>query len=219
MNQTANDEVRGVLEKILYEYSLGAKSDLHLELNVDEMLKNSSLTKTQFLKVIDNLLERKIVRRHDLWKSNRDTMTIRYRHPLQTDFNMCVLELTVDFSIKAKAYLKELGGNLNAVKNLALYLDQSGNLWHTDKDSFCYKMKKSDDRYKLCRYLFEHNDGSFIPTKDIAEDLVKKDSNIMSEIGKLRTKISNELQLDDVIENEIGSGYRLNPFYKTMIVK
>lgn len=219
MNQTANDKVRGVLEKILYEYSLGAKSDLHLELNVDEILIDSSLTKTQFLKVIDNLLERKIVRRHDLWKSKNDTMTIRYRNPLQTDFNMCVLELSADFSIKAKAYLKELGGDLKTVTNLALYLDQSGNLWHSDKTSFCYKMRKSDDRYKLCRYFFEHNDGLFIPTKDIAKDLGKMDDNIMSEIGKLRTKISNELQLDDVIENEIGSGYRLNPLYKSMIVK
>ncbi len=219
MSNRANEKIRIVLDKILYEYSLGAESDLHLELRVEDILESTGLSKSQFLKVIDNLRESKLIRRHDLWKSSEDTMTIRHQHPLLTDFNMCVLELSADFRHKAEIYLKELNRTNSTQNVLAIHLDQSGNLWHSDKDSFCYGMNKNKARYKLCRYLFEYNDGSYIPTENIAESLGKNKKNIMSEIGKLRTNFLTKLQLDDAIQSDTGSGYRLNPAYKTFLDK
>lgn len=94
---------------------------------------------------------------------------------------------------------------------VVLYLDQDGNFWMTPKDRLCYTLKRN--RLKILTYLVDNR--GYQQTREIAEYLGSNNlQNVRSEIGKIRKNIKAFLQLDNVIESNIG--YRINPQYKVM---
>ncbi len=94
-----------------------------------------------------------------------------------------------------------------------LHLEKNGYFWYFNRDEKCYKMGVKGKRYKLLKYLAEQND--YCVTSTIKDEIGFSSDKITSnEIKAVRQKIESILGFDDVIINEPGIGYRINPKYK-----
>jgi hypothetical protein len=92
-----------------------------------------------------------------------------------------------------------------------LYLDEEGKLYWINEagKKFTYPMKTNKLRYKIVHYLA--NKKQFIPTQEIADDLVVNKKKIRETIGKIRMEIKKHCHINGnkVIEGKVGKGYRV----------
>ena len=99
-------------------------------------------------------------------------------------------------------------------KEIAIYLNQSGDLYKEPKSKFCYPMGETADRHKIVRHLISNK--GYQQTSQIA--LIfdsKNEDSIISEIGKINSISKGKLGIkDNIILGKKGSGYRANPDYK-----
>ncbi len=99
-------------------------------------------------------------------------------------------------------------------KEIAIYLNQSGDLYKEPKSKFCYPMGETADRHKIVRHLISNK--GYQQTSQIA--LIfdnKSEDSIISEIGKINSTSKGKLGIkDNIILGKKGSGYRANPDYK-----
>lgn len=134
----------------------------------------------------------------------------------------CVIRVTGDFIKSTEAYLASSRSSATEIETsagLILYLDQNGNLWHGNKSENCYSMKKSSGRFFIFKYLVDnqgYQDTEIITSKLNAKfPKQKKSQNVRTEIGKMRTLISNKLDIDDLIlTGNNDNGYGLSSKYK-----
>jgi hypothetical protein len=212
-SENADQKIRSILSKILEEYDLGLRTPSILSLRMDDFLKDIDVDRFLFLKVLAGLKSKKLITTFLLRKGSK----VRSEHDDKQDFDTCGIGLGVDFRNKAEQYLNELSKEAGNNSTLILYLDEKGNFWHGDKEKVCYPIEATSARFKLLKYLIENKSNQ--ETTIIATYLGKKAQNIRTEIGKINKNIFNYLGLDDVIINDRGLGYEINPKYKIKIIK
>ncbi len=101
-----------------------------------------------------------------------------------------------------------------------VYLNNAGDLWREPKEGHCYQIGESSNRHKIIRLLLE--DADYRPTSDIATKLDNVSNVEVSEmIGKINHNVLARLKLSQgrFIEGKKGSGYRINPKYKIVLVR
>ncbi len=96
-------------------------------------------------------------------------------------------------------------------------LETNGELWYVNKQN-TYQMNAKNRRYKLLRYLREHDDccATSLITKDLGYTSVKRAGD---DVSKLNAKIEGKIGLKDIIENIPGEGYRINRNYNLVLIK
>ncbi|MEI6480303.1 MAG: hypothetical protein WCO12_02160 [bacterium] len=213
----SNQKIKIILVKLLGEHRLGTKSDTEITLTVDAFLLNTGVNTVQLKKIIGHLIEKGIVASlftkvpgvvglHDYFSEN---------------FNIWNVKVPKTFRLRAEDYIEYLDGQSGYKPDAGsiLYLDGVGNFWHGEKEgNFCYSMDTTKRPFAIIKYL-ANNDG-YQRTKDLASFLgVEKAHDVMIDIGKIKSKINSDMKLSDVIENEPGLGYRINPKYKIIEAK
>ena len=98
--------------------------------------------------------------------------------------------------------------------DLILHLEKSGNLWHTDQASHCYKMTSQSKRHKIVSLLAQSED--FQKAEVIAKKVGATNIQILrNEIGKIKANIEKELGLTDLIVTSPNrEGYKINTRYQ-----
>ena len=194
----ANEKIKLILVKILEEYDLGDGID-DLRIDSENFLAETGIDQNQFTRILSNLEKNYVI---DHFSSNGSAYSIS---PLN------------HFKSRAEDYIKRLGEvTVKVTPGSILYL-KGGDLWHGDKEDFCYSMSATKDRLTMVKIMIE-NEG-YQTTKSIASALGKTEQNVRTEIAKIKAKIKHHLDLDDLIESSKGQGYRINPKYKITIVK
>lgn len=213
MSERANEKIKIVLQNILDEHLLGIEYPvLGIGYTVQKLTADRenhylddenepTVSESDLLPILEQFVEKEIIE----------------DFKLEDGEYYCWIDFHQNFRLRARKHLKTLSGDTNS-SNLFLYFDSAGNVWHGDKTLCCYQFP-SKDRLKLFRYMVENSNGGYISTSTIANHFNKKDQNIRSELGKIRTKIANELNVDEFIQNEQDVGYRINPKYKIIFTK
>ncbi len=213
MTKRANEKIKIILEKILSGYSLSGLLHRSIEYPVNNLLKGVDIT-TAELELILERLEREDV------LENVEDLDQEIELPEDQTYRIYFSD---DFVKTAETYLNSLnkiGNKFNEkTGEIMLYLEKDGRLWHGDKEKCFYKMDSSKARMKTLKYLIENNEGDFIPTRVMANDLKKEAQNLRSELGKINSKVKNLLQIDNLIENIKGDGYRIDSKYKIIILE
>ncbi len=195
----ANQKIKLILAKLLEEYDLG-DGIVDLRIESTHFLKETEIDNDQFTRILRNLEKNYVI---ESFVRNGEVYFIK---PLN------------HFRSRAEDYIERLGVSAKPTSGFMLYLDNTGNLWHGDKeDNLCYSMSATKERLTLVKSMTENT--GYQTTKSIASALGKKEQNVRTEINKIKKKIKQHLDLDDLIENEKGLGYRINPKYKITIVK
>lgn len=214
MENSANKRIRNILEKVLNEHFLGRKKERLLVLELDQVLKGVDINLSQLVQIMQNLQERKIVSKFALYNSNPINDPSNPLSMFETD--RLGLNLPPDFQSKAQDYLEELQADEpTSGMGLVLYLDRVGNLWHGDKNDFCYKMDQGSDRLFIFSHLVDNK--GYQSTSSISDALGGKDKqNVRTEITKMRGLITKRLGIigSDLIQSKKDSGYRINPKYQ-----
>ena len=103
------------------------------------------------------------------------------------------------------------------IKEIALYLNQNGELYREPKEKYCYPMGEKSNRHKIVRFLATNK--GYQLTGFISTELgVESEKSIRTEIGKIRNNIKKYLKIDgkDFLQGKKESGYRINPKYKVI---
>ncbi len=100
--------------------------------------------------------------------------------------------------------------------DLILHLEKSGNLWHTDQASHCYKMTSQSKRHKIVSLLAQSKD--FLKPDVIANKVGATSVQILrNEIGKIKANIHKELGITDfILTSTNGEGYKINTRYQVI---
>ena len=213
MSERANEKIKIVLENIFDTHSLGVEYPIMgIKFSVSELSHwheapfyasdFAPVTTSEISSILSQLIEKGVLTKCEYVESEESYW----------------IDFPEDFRVQAKKYLNTLSVK-NDTSKLIINFDTKGNLWHGDRDLACYTMESSKGRFKIFKYLIDNNDGNFILTSDIANHFGKKDQNIRSEIGKIRNLVEASIGVEDIIENDTGNGYRLNPNYKILPVK
>lgn len=207
MVNKAHQKVKTVLENIYEKHFLGIEDPvLGIQYSFSELLysDNEILDGSEdVLEILNHLRDKEIIKDYNDIK--KDT---------------CFIDFPPDFRSRARAYIRELSGDETQKENThqnmtALYLDNDGNLWHTDKDKFCYSMRAKSKRFQTLKYLIENN--GYQTSESMVSQLERDNAKTLrSEIGKIRNEITKCLGIDgnEVIQSKEHSGYRINPKYK-----
>lgn len=102
---------------------------------------------------------------------------------------------------------------------IRLYLNKVGDLWRESKERGCYSMDVNSDRHKIVRYLVENSD--YQQTARLSQELEGKSlQSIRKEIREINDNFSGRLGIKNakLIEGKKGSGYRISPKYKVVVV-
>ncbi|MFZ2252807.1 MAG: hypothetical protein WAW13_01380 [Minisyncoccia bacterium] len=194
----ANEKIKLILVKILEEYDLGDGID-DIRIDSENFLVETGIDQNQFTRILSNLEKNYVI---DSFSSNGTNYSIT---PLS------------HFRSRAEDYIQRLGvPSLKQTPGSILYL-KGGDLWHGDKEDFCYPMSATKDRLAMVKFMTENN--GYQTTKSIASALGKTEQNVRTEIAKIKAKIKHHLGIDDLIESSKGQGYRINPKYKITIIK
>lgn len=200
----ANKKIRLILTKILEEYDLGTGTgDLRLETR--HFLTETGLDDDQLRRILDNLQQNFIIESFIMHNN--------------TDDSVCFIKPLNHFKARAEDYIETLSVNetpSKAATGPILYLDKNGDLWHGDREQYCYPMGATRDRFALVKYLAENK--GLQSTDSISFILGGKDKqNTRTEIAKIRKHINHKLKIDDLIESKKDSGYKINPKYQIII--
>lgn len=201
----ANQKVKLILSKILEEYDLGAGIG-PIRLETEHFLLGTGIDNDQLKRMLERL--------------EKDFVLESFVMDGRGGDPVCFLKPLNHFKSRAEDYIERLSeGEVSSkpIANSILYLDKVGNLWHGDKEHFCYSMAATRNRLAIVKSMTENK--GYQTTKSIASALDKKDQNVRTEINKIRKKIKHHLGLDDLIESQPGLGYRINPKYIITIVK
>lgn len=221
---SAKQKIKVILEKLLDRHLLGSENDNRIQIRIDSFLSGTNVEKDEFLKIIDNLEEKQVIIKIDLYKEQDNQKTWYPSEKGDLDWNLCYVYVPtndrdpsfgiVNFRELAKSYIDELSNKDIPNNNLLgmLYFEKNGDFWHGDKNKFNYPIRTK--RLEIVKYLIENRDGeNYLPTKKIAYAVNKDEHQVMTEIDKIRGRIKTLLDLDDVIESKTGLGYRINPKY------
>jgi hypothetical protein len=213
----ASKKIKRILVKLLDEYSLGAKNSLKIIIRPDMFLADTDIDKHQFLRILTNLDERGVI-------SNLVTKIKGFIHdPYQSmdhEFDLCEITLPKTFVARAEDYIEILSGDDKYEKTepgSIIYFTESGDLWHGDKDQFCYSMRQTKERLAIVDYLIKNK--GYNKTKDLAGFFGKTQQGVRTTINKIQSQIKIHLDIEDLIENEPGPGYRINPKYQIKKIK
>lgn len=212
LSSSAEQKLRLILAKLLDEHRLGAVSATSISLRTEQFLADTDIDRFQFLKILANFQERKLITSFMIRKGGK------VRHPSddRQDFDTCGIGLGVNFKEKADEYLAELSLRNNPDMGLTLHLDKTGILWHSVKDRYFYPMAATKDRLAIMRYLIQST--GYQSTNSIASALGgKKSQDVRTSIAKMRERIKHLLKIDDLIEGKKDYGYQINTKYKIFV--
>lgn len=212
----AKEKIKIILEKLLHYYYLDEINPSRLSVKSDFLTSGTNIDKYQLSRILNHLEKRGII---DNIVKKLDGIV--YANSETDKFSLVEMDIPKTFVARVEDYLEILSeeipkSNKNRQVGFIIYLNENGELWHGDRNNFCYPMASSKGRFEIIKFLVENKGVQ--ETSFIASSLEKKNQNIRSEIGKIRSKIKSLLKLDDVIENK-QNGYRINPKYKIIFTK
>lgn len=206
MIPTAKGRIKSTLVKILDEHYLGAKSNQIISMNFEELLNDLNIDPIQIGQIFDHLREQNIIKKYTIPFPDIPELGI-------TGGTTSYITVPKNFRLASVGYISELSEDSDISKFLLLYLDDEGNLWHGNKEEYCYPIGATSNRLAIIKCLISNK--SFQQTSVISSALNSKDEqNIRTEIGKIKEKIKTYLKIDDLIESKKDSGYRINPKYQ-----
>ena len=208
----ADKKIKRILVKLLDEYSLGAKKSLKMIVHPDIFLVDTDIDKHQFLRILNNLDEHGII--SSLVTKIKGFICDPYQS-MDHEFDLCEIKLPKTFVARAEDYIEILSGDEKYEKTdpgSIIYFTKSGELWHGDKDQFCYSMRQTKERLAIVEYLIKNKD--YNKTKHLATVFGKTEQGIRTTINKIQSQIKIHLDIEDLIENSPGPGYRINPKYQ-----
>lgn len=217
----SKQKIKIVLEKMLDEHLLGAESDNCVKIKIDQFLVGEPIDKDEFVKIMRNLDEKRIINKAEFYKINNNEKIWYPLDKSHLDWNQCHVYVhtePINFRSLAREHIKHLSDaelETKTTSGLILYLDGTGNFWHGDKNEFCYPMGATKDRLLIIKYLVENK--GLQATELIASALGKDKQNIRTEVSKIRKNIKKYLKLEDVIQSKKDSGYQLNSKYEVIL--
>lgn len=208
-SSNASQKIITILTKLIETYELGNNPN-NITLGTRHFLANTGVDVNEFTSILNKIESIAIIIKFTIHINVTDT----------TNQDMvCLININKTFKTRAEDYIEYLSSNQPKTKStsgILLYLEKNGDFWHGDREKFCYKMGRETIPYKIMKFLAENN--NLQKTGVIASILGdKKKRTVMNDIGEMKSKIKDRLQLDDVISNERPLGYRINPKYKIVI--
>ncbi len=102
-----------------------------------------------------------------------------------------------------------------SVKN-TVYLNDDGDLYRKDKETYCYNMHTAKIRLEIIKYLINHSDYNKV--EDIREYTDStSEKSVREAIRSINSNVSRHLNIKGFIESRQGSGYRINPKFEIVL--
>lgn len=206
----ANKKIKIALLKLLEEYELGAfiASD-DIKVSVRHFLAETGIDDNQFISILETLKNKAIIKDFLIHRNTQED------EKLGGPDLVCLIKISRLFKTRVEEYFETLsdGEPIEKIKpGSIVYLTESGDMWHGDREQFCYPMRQTKERLAIIKYLIKNK--GYQQTKSLALIFGKTEQGIRTTINKIQAQIDTHLEIPDLIENSPGPGYRINPKYQ-----
>lgn len=206
----ADKKIKIILLKLLEEYELGAFiAGGDIRINTRHFLTETGIDENQFIAILKTLESKAVISSFLIHRNDYED------NKLGGPDLICFIKISRLFKARVEDYFDTLSEG-EPVEKIApgsiVYLTESGDLWHGDREQFCYSMRQMKERLSIVKYLIKHK--GYQSTRSLAENFGKDEQGIRTTINKIQTQINTHLDIPDLIENNPGPGYRINPKYQ-----